>query len=126
MNLGPGKFFIEGIYISGDSNDNTNKYKSIITLNDTAASPGGPSFFARTDMMILLPNADDINTNTALIGAAADPGSSLASFEHGVRHEPGKLRPRHLAHWDRLHHAAGQTADRESRRRLPGGDQEAG
>jgi hypothetical protein len=79
MNLGPGKFFIEGIYISGDSNDNTNKYKSIVTLNDTAASPGGPSFYARTDMMILLPNADDINTNTALIGAAADPGSSLAS-----------------------------------------------
>jgi hypothetical protein len=82
MNLGPGKFFIEGIYISGDSDDSaTADYKSIITLNDTAASPGGPSFFARTDMMILLPNADDINTNTALIGAAADPGASLASFD---------------------------------------------
>ncbi len=63
LNLGPGKFFLEGLYVSGDSkDDNTADYKSIFTLNDVNASPGGNSFYGRTDMVILLANADDINT----------------------------------------------------------------
>ncbi|TRZ97858.1 MAG: hypothetical protein D4R80_06245 [Deltaproteobacteria bacterium] len=67
--LGPGKLFVEGLYVSGG--DNVSKeYKSIKTLSDMNASPGGNSFFARTDMMILLPNGDDINTSSALVGAA--------------------------------------------------------
>jgi len=69
-NIGPGKGFIEGIYITGDDNPDDDNYKGIITLSDANASPGGNSFYARTDMMILLPNADDINTSSSLIGAA--------------------------------------------------------
>ena len=69
LNAGPGKLFVEGLFISGG--DNTSKeYKSIKTLSDMNASPGGNSFFARTDMSILLPNGDDINTSSALVGAA--------------------------------------------------------
>ena len=90
LNLGPGKFFIEGLYVSGDSkDDNTADYKSIITLNDVNASPGGNSFYGRTDMVILLSNADDINTNTALIGAAAVPGLAYTSRGAVCASSPG-------------------------------------
>ena len=78
MNIGPGKAFLEGIYVSGSDGGGSpgEGYKSIFTLSDLNASPGGTSFFGRTDMMILLGNPDDINTNSALIDAAAVPGSS--------------------------------------------------
>ncbi len=78
-NLGPGKGFLEGLYVSGGDLSGDD-YKSIITLNDVNASPGGNSFFARTDMSILLPNGDDINTSTALTGAAGTPvGNGLST-----------------------------------------------
>jgi len=89
LNLGPGKFFLEGLYISGGSNDNSDDYKSIFTLSDVNASPGGNSFFARTDMMILLVNGDDINTSSALIGAAAAPGSSPSGSPTSCITSPG-------------------------------------
>lgn len=81
MKLGPGKGFLEGIYISGGDN-NANEYKSIITLSDVNASPGGNSAFSRTDMMILLANGDAINTAQSFIGSsgvaqsAAGPGNT--------------------------------------------------
>jgi len=74
-NLGPGKGFIEGIYISGGDN-NASEYKSIITLSDVNASPGGNSAFSRTDMMILLNNGDAINTSASLIGSSSTAFSS--------------------------------------------------
>jgi hypothetical protein len=85
LNVGPGKAFIEGLYISGGDGTG-DEYESIITLSDVNASPGGNSFFARTDMMILLVNADDINTSQALIGAAASvtPGGSALSSRFGT------------------------------------------
>jgi len=82
VNVGPGKAFLEGLYVSG-GDDPTVKYKSILTLSDVNASPGGNSFFARTDMSILLSNADDINTNQALVGAAG--GASSQSPGNGGR-----------------------------------------
>jgi hypothetical protein len=75
LNLGPGKAFIEGLYVSGGDGEG-DEYESIITLSDVNASPGGNSFFARTDMLILLVNADDINTSQSLIGAAGSAGSA--------------------------------------------------
>jgi len=86
--LGPGKGFLEGLYISGsDQKKAGDDYESIITLSDVNASPGGNSFFARTDMMILLPNADDINTSTALIGAAGNASSqSPGNGGRGIWH----------------------------------------
>ena len=89
LNLGPGKFFLEGLYVSGGNNDNADKYKSIYTLSDVNASPGGNSFFARTDMMILLVNGDDINTSSALNGAAAAPGSAYTSHAGVCVTSPG-------------------------------------
>ncbi len=87
VNLGPGKGFIEGLYISGGDGSDATKFKSIFTLSDVNASPGGNSFFARTDMSILLSNADDINTNQALIGAAsAVSGQSPNNGGRGIWH----------------------------------------
>jgi hypothetical protein len=73
MNIGPGKAFLEGVYVSGSDGAGSpgEGYKSIFTLSDLNASPAGNSAFVRTDMSILLGNPDDINTNSALIGAAA-------------------------------------------------------
>jgi len=56
-NLGPGKGFLETIYVSGDNNKSDKDYKSIITGNNYNASA---AFFARTDMFLLFPNLDDI------------------------------------------------------------------
>jgi hypothetical protein len=78
MNIGPGKAFLEGLYISGGDN-NANKLKSIVTFSDFDASPGGNSAFGRTDMSILLVNADDINCAQAFVGARATaPGGSTS------------------------------------------------
>jgi hypothetical protein len=79
--LGPGKFFIEGIYISGGDNT-ADEYESIVTLSDVNASPGGNSAYSRTDMMILLANGDAINTAQSFIGSSgvaqsgAGPGNT--------------------------------------------------
>lgn len=84
LNVGPGKAFIEGLYISGG--DNTAKeWKSVKTLSDLNASPGGNSFYARTDMSILLPNGDDINTSSALVGAAGVATGGNTSPSNGGR-----------------------------------------
>jgi hypothetical protein len=82
MKLGPGNLFLEGLYVSGGDGSGTD-YKSILTLSDVNASPGGNSYFARTDMSILLPNADDINTNQSLVGCAG--GASSQSPGNGGR-----------------------------------------
>lgn len=84
MNIGAGKAFLEGLYISGGDNV-TNKVKSIVTFNDFDASPGANSAFARTDMSILLINADDINCAQALVGARAVPSQGNTSPALGGR-----------------------------------------
>jgi hypothetical protein len=68
-NLGPGKLFVEGIITSGGDNSG-NDYQAPVTLADRNASPGGNSYFARMDFQILMPNLDDINQNTCIIGCA--------------------------------------------------------
>jgi hypothetical protein len=88
MNAGPGKLFVEGLYISGGDN-NANKIKSITTFSDFDASPGGNSAFGRTDMSILIVNSDDINCAQAMIGARGTaPGGSTspALTGRGVTH----------------------------------------
>jgi hypothetical protein len=82
--LGPGKGFLEGIYISGGDNT-ADKFKSVVTLSDVNASPGGNSAYSRTDMYILLANGDAINTAQSFIGSsgvaqsAAGPGNTSPS-----------------------------------------------
>jgi hypothetical protein len=83
--LGPGKGFIEALYVSGGDNNPGGDYKSIITLSDFNASPGGNSAFTRMDYQILMGNADDINTNQCLIGCAAPATVGASSPSNGGR-----------------------------------------
>jgi hypothetical protein len=83
-NLGPGKLFVEGLYISGSDRGGTNPdYESVVTLSDVNASPGGNSAFTRLDYSILMGNADDINTNQCLIGCAAPVGGATSPGNGG-------------------------------------------
>jgi len=84
-NLGPGKGFLEALYVSGGDNNPGGDYKSIITLSDFNASPGGNSAFTRLDYSILMGNADDINTNQCLIGCAAPASVGASSPSNGGR-----------------------------------------
>jgi hypothetical protein len=89
LNAGPGKVFVEGLYISGGTDNPTtpgNKFKSVVTLSDVNASPGGNSAFGRTDMSILLFNNDDINCSQAIVGTAGVPaGGGSSSPSNGGR-----------------------------------------
>lgn len=77
MNVGPGKAFLMGTYVSGG--DNTLKeFKSVKAGNDYAAGMG---LYARPDMQILLPNGDDINTSAGLVGAG---GSGPSNGGRGI------------------------------------------
>jgi len=86
MNLGAGKGFFEALYVSGGDGEG-NDYKSIVTLSDLNASPGGNSAYGRTDMELLLFNNDDINTSQSLVGtAAATTASSPSNGGRGITH----------------------------------------
>jgi len=79
MNLGPGKFFFEGLYLSGGDNP-SDKYKAPITLSTNNASPGGNSAYSRNNSYILMSNPDTINVSQCLIGCSGgvsgqDPGN---------------------------------------------------
>ena len=85
-NVGPAKGFLEALYISGGDGTG-NDYKSIVTLSDLNASPGGNSAYGRTDMELLLFNNDDINTSQSLVGtAAATTSQSPGLGGRGITH----------------------------------------
>jgi hypothetical protein len=75
-NLGPGKAFLEAIYVSGDDNKTDKDYEGVITGSNYNLAG---SFYARTGMMILLPSADDINTS---YGLTYDPANGGAGMFH--------------------------------------------
>ena len=82
LNAGPGKAFVEALYISGgDENGSApgQKFKSIIDSGYTN------SFFCRTDMSILLLNADDIGT-AAGVYASAPGDKSMGNAGRGMTH----------------------------------------
>jgi hypothetical protein len=86
LNLGPGKFFAEALYMSG-GDDPTNKYKAPITLATREASPGGNSAYSRTNMEILLSSPDTINVSQCIIGCSggfysSDPGNGGRGITH--------------------------------------------
>ena len=85
FNLGPGKLFLEGLYVSGNDRGSTGTgdYEAVVTLADLNASPGGNSFFVRMDYQILMGNADDINQNTCLIGCAGAVGNNQSPGNNG-------------------------------------------
>jgi hypothetical protein len=91
MALGPGKFFIEGLYLSGGDNSG-NDYDAPITLGDYQANgsntgPGGYSSYTRTRMQILLASWDTINVSQCLIGCSGgEYGDSLGNGGRGLWH----------------------------------------
>jgi hypothetical protein len=89
MNLGPGKFFIEGLYITGDDNENDDKYKSIVTMGDYQqnASPGGYSGYTSTHMVIMLSTWNMASISQCLIGCSGgEYGDSLGNAGRGLWH----------------------------------------
>jgi hypothetical protein len=88
MNLGPGKFFLEGLYVSGGDQSGTNPdFESVVTLSDRNASPGGNSAYGRTDMVILLGPSDAINAAQCLIGCSGGTaGQSPSNGGRGMWH----------------------------------------
>jgi hypothetical protein len=78
MNVGPGKAFLEGLYLSGGDNPR-DKYKAPITLATQDGSPGGNSAFSRTNTIMMLASPDTINISQCLVGCSggemgSDPG----------------------------------------------------
>lgn len=86
--VGPGKGFVEAIYISGDDNPGDNDYKGIVTGSNYALAG---SFFATTDMEILLPSLDDQNTSQALTYDARNFGQGLIHIGAGYMIPLGKI-----------------------------------
>jgi hypothetical protein len=88
MKLGPGNFFIEGLYISGGDQSGANPdYESPVSLAIVGASPGGDSAYSRTRMEILLANADAINNSQCLIGCSGGVASpDLGNGGRGIWH----------------------------------------
>jgi len=82
LNLGPGKAFLEALYVSGDDDKSTGntKYKSIVTGSDYANLT---SYFYRPDLYILFPNIDMINSATALVLNPSNGGRGLMLLAGG-------------------------------------------
>jgi hypothetical protein len=88
LNLGPGKFFFEGLYLSGGDLSGTNPdYEAPITLATIEGSPGGNSAYSRTNTHILMSSPDTIGVSQCLIGcsggvAGSDPGNRGRGMWH--------------------------------------------
>jgi hypothetical protein len=74
MNLGPGKFFVEGLYVSGDDNSGDTDYKGIITASHYNLAG---SFYYRPDLQFLGANGDDINTSQSLVYEMSNGGAGI-------------------------------------------------
>jgi hypothetical protein len=83
-NLGPGKFFLEGAYVSGTgSNDNNSSadFKSPITASNYALAASYP--LTSMDMQILFPNGDDITASNALAYDVQNKGRGIIAVAAG-------------------------------------------
>lgn len=85
LNVGPGKAFVEGLYISGGDN-NAAKYKSIVGAADWSATQ---VFYNRSGMQILFPNTDAINTATPLSINYSNGGRGLYHIAAGYSQKLG-------------------------------------
>src|SRR5512146_22688 len=73
--LGPGKAFIEGLYVSGtDFDDSSSHFKPLVTGSTWALAA---AFYTTTDMQILLPNIGDINPSQALAYEVSNSGAGM-------------------------------------------------
>ncbi|HWS16120.1 MAG TPA: hypothetical protein VN450_08020 [Candidatus Methylomirabilis sp.] len=82
MNAGPGKFFVEGAYVSGQG-DGDKDWKAPITASNYAYAGSFP--LTSMDMQILLPNIDDINNSAALAYDVQNKGRGIMAAAVGFR-----------------------------------------
>lgn len=80
MNLGPGKFFLAGAYVTG-TDENDSDYKSPIVGNNYALAGSYPLY--KWDLQILFPNGDDINNSSALAYDVQNKGRGVMAFAAG-------------------------------------------
>ncbi len=86
LNAGPGKLFVEGLYMSGGDNPR-DKYKAPISLALKEGSPGGNSAYSRTNMYQMLASPDTINVSQCLIGCSGgEMGTDLGNSGRGIWH----------------------------------------
>ncbi len=79
-NVGPGKAFLEGLYVSGDDDATDGDYESVVTGSDYALLT---SFYTSPDLWILFPNAGMINNATALVLNPSNSGRGVALIAAG-------------------------------------------
>ena len=88
FNVGPGKMFVEGLYMSGGDKDD--KYEAPIGFGDyqgTGTGPGGNSSYTRTRMQIMLASWDTINVSQCIVGCSGgEYGDSLGLQGRGLWH----------------------------------------
>ncbi len=80
--LGPGKAFIEGAYVSG-SGENDEDFKAPITASNYALA--GSFALTSMDMQILLNQLDDINGSAALAYDVQNKGRGIIALAAGYR-----------------------------------------
>ncbi|OGP22454.1 MAG: hypothetical protein A2X90_06720 [Deltaproteobacteria bacterium GWA2_65_63] len=80
--LGPGKAFIEGAYVSG-TGDNDSDFKSPVTAGNYALA--GSFALTSMDMQILLNSLDDINASAALAYDVQNKGRGIIVLAAGFR-----------------------------------------
>jgi hypothetical protein len=87
VKVGPGSAFLEGLYISGDDNENDTDFDSVITLGDFQqnASPGGYAGYTKPHMVILLSTWNMATTSQCLIGCSGgEYGDSYSNSGRGI------------------------------------------
>lgn len=67
--LGPGKAFLEGLYVSG-GDGSSDKFKSIVTGNSSGVA--GNAAFGRMDLQIITFNPDDCSAAGAMLGTGTN------------------------------------------------------
>ncbi|MCR4310573.1 MAG: hypothetical protein NUW14_11250 [Deltaproteobacteria bacterium] len=82
LNAGPGKFFVEGAYVSGSGSGDSD-FKSPIVGNNYALAASFP--LTSMDLQILLPNLDDINASAALAYDVQNKGRGIMAAAAGFR-----------------------------------------
>jgi hypothetical protein len=87
MTIGPGKAFLEGLYISGDDDVGDDNFDSIITLGDFQqnASPGGYAGYSKPHMVILFSTWNMASISQCIIGCSgAEYGDSYNNSGRGI------------------------------------------
>jgi len=86
LNAGPGRFFVEGAYVSGSGSSDTD-FKAPIVAGNYALAGSFP--LTSMDLQILLPNGDDINASAALAYDVQNKGRGIMAGAAGFRMKLG-------------------------------------